>query len=192
MKTAIHSIFLGILMGAALLPAAQVHTLGASGSGLAEGIIHPFLGLDHLLAMIAVGLWAAQLGGRATWLTPAAFAMVMAGAALLGSLGMELPMLEPAVASSVLVSGLLVACAVRLPPAASVCLVGLFALFHGYAHGLELPQAASPALYGAGFILATASVHGIGLGLGILTGRYGSRVGGALIALTGLFLLTAA
>lgn len=192
MKTAIHSIFLGILMGAALLPVVQAHTLGASGSGLAEGFIHPFLGLDHLLAMIAVGLWAAQLGGRATWLTPAAFVMVMAGAALLGSLGMELPMLEPAVASSVLVSGLLVACAVRLPPAASVCLVALFALFHGYAHGLESPQTASPALYGAGFILATASLHGIGLGLGFLIGRYGSRVGGATIALTGLFLLTAA
>jgi urease accessory protein len=192
MKTPIRSIFPGILLGALVLPMAEAHTFGAQGSGLAEGFVHPFMGLDHLLAMIAVGLWAAQLGGRATWLTPAAFVAVMAGAALLGSLGMEWPVLEPAVASSVLVLGLLVACAARPSTAVSALLVALFALFHGYAHGLELPEADSAALYGAGFILATACLHGIGVALGFLTGRYASRIGGAAIAVMGLFLLASA
>jgi urease accessory protein len=194
MKTPIHSICLGLLFYGLILPVAEAHTFGAHGSGLAEGFVHPFVGLDHLLAMIAVGLWAAQLGGRAIWLAPVAFVAVMAGAALLGSVGTELPMLEPAIASSVLVLGLFVALAVRLSVSVSVSLVGLFALFHGYAHGLELPQTDSPALYGAGFMLATASLHGVGLALALSTRRYAlvSRIGGSLIAMTGLLLLTSA
>jgi urease accessory protein len=194
MKLTFSSVLFGLLIYVALLPVADAHTFGAHGAGFAAGLAHPFLGLDHLLAMVAVGIWASQLGGKATWLAPVAFVGVMASSAFLGSLGVELPMLEPAIASSVLILGLLVAFAVRLSMASSLCIVGLFAFFHGLAHGLELPQAASPVLYALGFVSATALLHGIGIGMG-LTGRRNAlvlRLGGSVIALTGLCLLATA
>jgi urease accessory protein len=154
-------------------------------------LAHPFLGLDHLLAMIAVGIWAGQLGGRAFWFVPLTFVSVMSAAATLGSFGITLPMVEPAIACSVLVLGLLIAGSVRLPTMAGVGLVGLFAVFHGYAHGLELPQAASPILYGIGFVLATSLLHGLGIGFAQSSRQYAILqrvVGYSLITASGFLL----
>jgi len=137
---------------------ALAHTFGAAGAGLGAGLLHPLLGLDHLLAMIAVGLWAGQRGGAVTWRLPGAFLGVMAAGALLALAGAPLPAVELGIAGSVLLFGLLVALAARLPAGAAMALVGVFALFHGHAHGTELPMAAAPALYGLGFLLATASL----------------------------------
>jgi len=158
---------------AALLAAnaAQAHIISAQGAGFAAGFAHPFSGLDHLLAMVAVGLWAAQLGGRARWIVPLAFMGAMAAGAALALAGVQLPAVESGIASSVMMLGLLIALAARLPTLTSAILVGAFAVFHGHAHGTELPQAASEALYGAGFLLATGLLHATGLGLGALMHR---------------------
>jgi urease accessory protein len=184
----------GLLAYVTILPVAQAHTFGSQGAGLMAGLTHPFVGLDHLLAMIAVGIWAGQLGGRAVWLIPLTFVSVMAAAASLASFGLLLPLIEPAIACSVLVLGLLIAGSVRLPTSLGALLVGLFAVFHGYAHGLELPQAASPILYGAGFVLATALLHGRGIGFArkSLQHKMLQRIAGySLIAASGLLLAAA-
>ena len=148
---------LSLLLVAA--PLAQAHP-GHEGHDFtwdfSGGFAHPLSGWDHLLAMIAVGLWAAQLGGRARWLVPSAFVGVMALGAALGHAGLMFPGVEQGIAASVLVLGLLIATAVRLPVAAGMALVGLFAGFHGIAHGAEMPATAGGLSYGAGFILATA------------------------------------
>ena len=184
----------GLLAYVAILPVAEAHTFGSQGAGLIAGLTHPFVGLDHLLAMIAVGIWAGQLGGRAVWLIPLTFVSVMAAAATLASFGLLLPLMEPAIACSVLVLGLLIAGSVRLPTSVGVLLVSLFAVFHGYAHGLELPQAASPILYGAGFVLATALLHGLGIGFARNSRQHKmlQRIAGySLIAASGLLLAAA-
>ena len=164
-------------MGAILLalPAlAQAHP-GHDGHDLtwdfSSGFAHPLSGWDHLLAMIAVGLWAAQLGGRARWLVPAAFVSVMTLGATLGRTGIIFPGVEQGIAASVLVLGLLIATAVRLPVTAGMALVGVFAIFHGFAHGAEMPATAGGLLYGAGFIAATALLHAAGVGLGVFAAR---------------------
>jgi urease accessory protein len=152
------------------------------------------VGLDHLLAMIAAGIWAGQLGGRAVWLIPLTFVSIMAAAATLASFGLLLPLMEPAIACSVMVLGLLIAGSVRLPTSVCALLVSLFAVFHGYAHGLELPQAASPILYGAGFVLATALLHGLGIGFARNSRQHKmlQRIAGySLIAASGLLLAAA-
>ena len=184
----------GLLAYVTILPVAEAHTFGSQGAGLIAGLTHPFLGLDHLLAMIAVGIWAGQLGGRAVWLIPLTFVSVMAAAATLASFGLLLPLMEPAIACSVLVLGLLIAGSVRLPTSVGALLVSLFAVFHGYAHGLELPQAASPILYGAGFVLATALLHGLGIGFARNSRQHKmlQRIAGySLIAASGLLLAAA-
>ena len=184
----------GLLAYVTILPVAEAHTFGSQGASLIAGLTHPFVGLDHLLAMIAVGIWAGQLGGRAVWLIPLTFVSVMAAAATLASFGLLLPLMEPAIACSVLVLGLLIAGSVRLPTSVGVLLVSLFAVFHGYAHGLELPQAASPILYGAGFVLATALLHGIGIGFARNSSQHKmlQRIAGySLIAASGLLLAAA-
>lgn len=184
----------GLLAYVTILPVAEAHTFGSQGAGLMAGLTHPFVGLDHLLAMIAVGIWAGQLGGRAVWLIPLTFVSVMAAAATLASFGLLLPLMEPAIACSVLVLGLLIAGSVRLPTSVSALLVSLFAVFHGYAHGLELPQAASPILYGAGFVLATALLHGLGIGFARNSRQHKmlQRIAGySLIAASGLLLAAA-
>ena len=184
----------GLLAYVTILPVAEAHTFGSQGAGLMAGLTHPFVGLDHLLAMIAVGIWAGQLGGRAVWLIPLTFVSVMAAAATLASFGLLLPLMEPAIACSVLVLGLLIAGSVRLPTSVCALLVSLFAVFHGYAHGLELPQAASPILYGAGFVLATALLHGIGIGFARNSRQHKmlQRIAGySLIAASGLLLAAA-
>ena len=184
----------GLLAYVTILPVAEAHTFGSQGAGLMAGLTHPFVGLDHLLAMFAVGIWAGQLGGRAVWLIPLTFVSVMAVAATLASFGLLLPLMEPAIACSVLVLGLLIAGSVRLPTSVSALLVSLFAVFHGYAHGLELPQAASPILYGAGFVLATALLHGLGIGFARNSRQHKmlQRIAGySLIAASGLLLAAA-
>lgn len=160
--------------------------------GFSHGLLHPLLGLDHLLAMIAVGLWAAQLGGRATWAVPASFVGVMAFGGLAGAAGWSLPMVETGILVSVFLLGLLVAFAVRLPAWAGALLVGAFALFHGHAHGSEMPAGASAWLYAGGFVLATAALHAAGLGLGIALKNVSPapalRTAGALVMLSGVML----
>jgi urease accessory protein len=173
--------------------AAFAHAPGAGEAGLAAGFAHPLFGLDHVLAMVAVGLWASQLGGRAVWLVPASFVGVMALGAALGAVG-TLPAVELGIVGSLLVLGALVATATRLPAATGAALVAVFALFHGHAHGAEMPEGAA-ALFAVGFIAATALLHGIGLAAGLYLQRAASgwlvRAGGAAVAATGLVLLIA-
>ena len=161
-------------------------------SGLLSGFTHPVTGLDHLCAMVAVGLWAAQCGGRAIWLVPAVFVAVMAVGGTLGMAAVSIPFVEPGIIASVMVLGLLIAAALRLPLVASALLVGLFALFHGHAHGTEMPATAAGLAYAVGFIAATACLHLFGIGLGLGAQRWGSAqlvrfAGGAIVA-CGLYL----
>lgn len=163
-------------------------------AGALAGLAHPFLGADHLLAMIGVGLWAAQLGGRARWLLPVSFIAVLALSAALAIAGTALPMVEAGVAASVMLLGLLVAFAVKLPPAPGAAMVGLFAVFHGYAHGAEMPAAVNAWQYGFGFVVSSAALHALGLytGLrGFLSGTW-PRTAGTLIALGGAWIGMAA
>lgn len=184
----------GVAVFAASLAAgtAEAHTGGAGGAGFAQGFSHPLGGLDHLLAMVAVGLWAAQLGGRALWAVPAAFVAMMAVGAVVGWAGVAMPGVEPAIALSVLVLGVAVTTAMRLPAAVGAALVGVFALFHGHAHGSELPEAASILAYGGGFVVATALLHGAGLALGLASQQrfaWAMRLGGAGVAAAGAMLM---
>ncbi|HEU6449471.1 MAG TPA: HupE/UreJ family protein [Verrucomicrobiae bacterium] len=136
--------------------------------GFVNGAAHPLSGLDHLLAMVAVGIFAAQRGGRALWQLPLAFVSVMALGGILGMAGLgEIPLLEQIIAASVLVFGILIATASRLPLKTGIAIIGLFALFHGYAHGAEMPVAASGLSYAIGFLLTTALLHLAGIGLGL-------------------------
>jgi urease accessory protein len=162
------------------------------------GFTHPLFGLDHILAMVAVGLWAAMLGGRAIWIVPAAFVGTMALGFGLAMAGVGLPFVEPLILASVVVLGLVVAAAVRLPAVAGALLVGAFALFHGHAHGAELGAAtALPYLFG--FVVATALLHaagialglalGSGLGIGPARGRLLTRALGGATAVAGIALI---
>ena len=156
------------------------------------GFSHPLFGLDHILVMVAVGLWAAQIGGKALWGVPAAFVTTMAVGFGLALSGVDLPFVEPAILASVVALGLLVAMAVKLDMVASAAIVAVFALFHGHAHGGELGSAGA-LQFGVGFVAATALLHiaGIGLGLGIARlsgGAIAARIIGAVTALAGLAL----
>jgi urease accessory protein len=164
---------------------AHAHVGQPTGFSMAGGFAHPFAGLDHLAAMVAVGLWAAMAGGRRMWIWPLAFVAAMLGGGFLGQYGVALPVVEPAIAASVAVLGLLVASGVGAPVSIGAVLIGLFAVFHGHAHGTEAP-ADGWAGYAAGFVLATALLHlaGITLGAGL------QRAVGAL-PLRGLGLATA-
>ncbi len=137
------------------------------GTGFSSGLAHPIGGVDHLLAMFAVGLWAAYCGGRMTWALPATFVSVMIAAAAIGIMGVPLPFVESGIAASVLVLGLLTAFALKPHAAASLGLIGLFAVFHGHAHGAELAAGLSAAGYVVGFALSTAAIHGAGIGFGL-------------------------
>jgi urease accessory protein len=171
-----------------IAPLALAHGEGAHshGAGLIAGLAHPFSGLDHLLAMVAVGLWAAQKGGRALWILPLAFVGMMAFGGTLSVLGVYLPNVEVGIALSVMVLGLLVALQSRwaLPLAGSM--VGLFAMFHGMAHGVEMPNAASPWAYGLGMMAATAFLHATGVLAGMKLREITVRVTGAMISVAGL------
>ena len=165
---------------------------GHDHAGLLAGLAHPLLGLDHLLAMLAVGLWAAQQSGAARWALPLTFVASMLFGGLLGFAGLALPLLETGIAGSVLALGLLVAVAARLPLAAALGLTALFALGHGLAHGLELPALASPWGYATGFLAATAALHAAGYALVRSLPRAAAplvRLAGASAAGTGAWLL---
>jgi urease accessory protein len=155
----------------ALAPVAASAHPGHDGAGLVHGFMHPLGGYDHIIAMVAVGVLAARLGGRALWLVPASFvaAMTIAGAA--GSTGVALPYVETGILASVLALGAVALFGMAMPVAAAIGLVGFFAVFHGYAHGLEMPATASALAYGAGFVAATAMLHAVGIGLGLAIGR---------------------
>jgi urease accessory protein len=180
-----------------LLPSlAQAHPNHGTAVGIASGLAHPLSGLDHLCAMIAVGLWAAQRGGRALWAVPLAFISMMTIGAMLGMGGVAVPFVEQGIAASVLILGILLAAALRLPLAASVAIVSLFAVFHGYAHGAEMPATASGFTYGVGFVAATAGLHLLGIGLGLTAKKLATekmfRYAGGVIAACGLYLVFAA
>lgn len=169
---------------------ASAHTGSHTVTGFVSGLTHPMLGLDHLLAMVAIGLWAAQQGGRALWAVPAAFVGAMGMSGGLAWAGLSLPYVETGIAASVLVLGLLIATQRQWAVTVGMAIAAGFALFHGYAHGLEMPQATSPALYALGFVLATLGLHGLGMA-GSLIGRRAVQVTGAGIAVTGLALIFA-
>ena len=139
---------------------------GEAGSLLA-GFLHPLSGLDHLLAMTAVGLFAAHLGGRALWAVPATFVAVMALGGVSGAAGISLPFVETAIALSVVIFGLMIFSGMAPPVLAAMALVGIFAMFHGHAHGTEMPVSVSGVDYGIGFMVATALLHGFGITLGL-------------------------
>lgn len=167
---------------------ASAHTGHHAVAGFASGVAHPFMGLDHLLAMVAIGLWAVQQGGQARWAVPATFVATMGIGGWLAWSGGGLPQVDTAIALSVLVLGLLIASGRQWGTAVGMATAAAFALFHGHAHGLEMPQAVSPALYALGFALATAALHGIGIAGG-LAGRRAVRWAGAAIAATGMALM---
>ncbi len=171
---------------------AHAHVGVGPTSGLLHGFAHPISGLDHICAMLAVGLWAAQRGGRALWLVPLTFVSVMAVGGCLGMAGIAVPFVEEGIVASVLVLGVLIAAAVQMPLAASVGMVGLLAIFHGHAHGVEMPPTASGLTYGLGFVLATALLHATGMAIGLLVNRLGSvhlvRWAGGAVALCGVYL----
>ena len=192
--------FLVVFFSFLLLPAAAfAHTGVGVTHGFAHGFVHPVTGLDHVLAMVAVGLFAYTMGGRALVLVPAAFVGMMAAGGALGMAGIPLPFVEIGIALSIVVIGGAAALGARPPVAAAMALVGVFALFHGHAHGAEMPESASGITYGLGFMLATAMLHATGIGLGFGTaalagdrGRLVARLGGGAMALGGIILLAGA
>jgi len=189
-----------VIAAFSLLPtAALAHPGLGPATGLAHGFAHPISGLDHILAMVMVGLLAYELGGRALWLVPTTFVFVMAMGGALGMAGIDVPLVEVGIALSVIVLGAIVALGIKAPTAAAVAIVGLFAIFHGHAHGAEMPEDAGGMAYAAGFLLATAVLHATGIALGFLVGRAGERYGavlvrsaGALVALAGIGILSGA
>ncbi|MDF0546556.1 HupE/UreJ family protein [Sphingobium sp. H39-3-25] len=170
-------------------PAAAHGGTGLAG-GFAAGFQHPLSGWDHLLAMIAVGLWGAFLGRPLIYLLPVTFPLMMVVGAVLGMFGLPAPPVEIGIALSVIVLGGCIAAAWRAPTVIAVVIVAGFALFHGYAHGRELPSAADPIGYSTGFVLATGLLHVAGIAIGLLADRRGGalaiRTGGAAIAATGM------
>lgn len=177
-----------------LLPSyAFAHVERGQAAGFVTGLQHPWSGLDHVLAMIAVGLWGAQLGNPAMWLLPVTFPMVMAMGAMMGLLGIPLPGIEIGIALSAILLGTLVVGEIRPKMIIAVLLVGVFAIFHGHAHGTELPAGQSGMLYSMGFVIATGCLHGIGITLGLVhrwpVGKLVLRGAGAFIAVMGVTFL---
>ncbi|MBX4893038.1 HupE/UreJ family protein [Rhizobium bangladeshense] len=188
----------GLLALASLaLPAvASAHPAVGDAAGFSHGFAHPMSGLDHVLAMVMVGVVAFQLGGRAIALLPVTFVLMMASGGALGVAGVALPYVETGIALSVVVLGIMVAINVRAPLAAALAMAGLFAVFHGHAHGAEMPEDAAGAAYAAGFMIATGLLHGAGLALGYVIGRAGerqavfvTRAAGGVASLSGLGIL---
>ncbi len=196
MKTVSRALLFLILLS----PSALAHTGAGAAHDFEHGFLHPFGGLDHLLAMIAVGVFAAHLGGRALLLVPLSFVAVMALGGVIGFAGVRLPYVEAAIALSVVVLGLFIALRTKMPMIAAALVVGGFALFHGHAHGAELPDGNALFAYAAGFLIATALLHAAGIALGIgfarlSTSTFGQRLvqaGGSAMAIAGAVLLTRA
>jgi urease accessory protein len=181
---------------ALLLPAAAfAHAEGAAaGSSFWTGFLHPIRGVDHVLAMFAIGLWGSQLGMPAIWVLPVAFPLVMAFGGALGIAGVPLPGTELGIALSVVALGSVIALALRPPVVAALAVAAFFAVFHGHAHGVELPGHAGAIAYSAGFVLATGLIHLCGIAVGLVIhlprGPALVRAGGGAIALAGLYLLS--
>lgn len=173
---------------------ASAHTGSGLGDGFISGFMHPILGWDHVVAMVAVGLWGAFLGRTAIWVLPVVFPLVMAFGGALGVMGVPIPAVETGIAASAVVLGAMVAFAVRPPIWVAAVVVGAFAIFHGHAHGTELPDAASPLTYSLGFVIATGLLHVGGIAFGLLVrwpaGKVAVQAGGGLIALAGVGFLT--
>lgn len=184
------AVFSVLLLGA---PEVLAHAETGTAAGLVTGLLHPVLGPDHLLAMVAVGLWGAQLGAPAIWVLPLAFPVVMALGGMLGIVGVELPLIEVGIAISALTLGIAVAFCIRAPLAVAAIVVSLFAIFHGHAHGTELPSAANPLSYAVGFVISTGLLHVAGILIGALIhwplGERVVRAAGGLIAACGSFFL---
>ena len=186
---------IGLLL-LSLTSVAFAHSGEGITGGFLSGFTHPIGGLDHVTAMVAVGLWGFFLGRPALWVLPIVFPLVMAGGGVLGLLGVPVPMIEPGIAVSSIVLGLLILLAIKAPLWIAGIIVGAFAIFHGYAHGAELPTAANPLAYSIGFVVSTGLLHLAGIGFGELGrfswGKYVVRAGGGLIALAGVGFLTGA
>ena len=172
---------------------AWAHVEKGRAEGLLAGLHHPVSGLDHVLAMVSVGLWGAQLGPPSVWLLPVTFPMVMAFGGMLGLLGVPLPGVEAAIALSGILLGLAVLAQWRPPAWSAAVIVGFFAVFHGHSHGSELPEGASGLLYSIGFVAATGTLHAVGIGLGAIHrwgwGRVALRAAGAVVACAGCYFL---
>ena len=183
----------GLFALVVLAPCAAAHPGHGHGIGFAAGLAHPFSGIDHVLAMVAVGLLAVQIGQRAIWLLPSAFIALMVAGGLLNLAGVHVPLVDQAIIASVLILGLLIAGSAKLPLVMSASLVGAFAIFHGYAHAGEMAAGQSPTTYAAGFVIASAVLHGVGISAGLSAQRLASpsllRFCGSAIALCGLLLL---
>ena len=186
-----------VLTGAAVLTvmpgSAFAHIIQGEAGGFGPGFEHPLTGPDHFLAMFAVGIWGAQMGGRAVWALPVTFPLIMAMGGLAGMLGLPLAHVELGIALSILALGSAIAFGWHPAEAIALILIGVFAICHGYAHGVELPNAADPADYAAGFVIATGLIHLLGVGVGLalnkpLEGRL-SRALGAVIAAGGVYFL---
>jgi urease accessory protein len=184
-------IFLAVVLLSPLTVLAHVE--GGAAGGFLSGFVHPISGLDHVLAMVAVGLWGAQLGAPAIWLLPVAFPVMMAFGGLLGLSGIALPAVELGVALSAVILGALILGAIRLPLAAALLVVGFFAVFHGHAHGTEMTAGQSAILYSIGFVVATGLLHAAGIGIGLIhrwdAGRLALRGAGSVVMAAGLFFL---
>lgn len=182
-----------LLMLVLLALPAWAHEQSGQAAGFVTGLLHPVSGLDHVLAMVAVGLWGAQLGAPAIWLLPVTFPLVMAIGGFLGLLGVPLPGVEVGIAASAVLLGAMVATESRPPLALAAALVAFFAVFHGHAHGTELPPGQSGLLYSFGFVVATGCLHAVGIALGLLhrwrSGRVALRGAGAAVGLAGLVFL---
>jgi len=185
------------LVVAAALAATSLPTFAHSetgqASGFLTGVAHPFSGLDHILAMVAVGLWGAQLGAPAIWILPLTFPLVMAFGGFLGLVGVGIPGVELGIAASAVLLGAAVMTERRIPLFAAAALVGFFAIFHGHAHGTELPPGQSGLLYSLGFVVATGCLHAIGIAAGAVhrwpSGKVALRVAGSVVSLAGLVFL---
>ena len=185
--------FVIALLASMSATSAAAHLLKGEATGFFTGFLHPISGMDHVLAMVAVGLWGAQLGAPAIWVLPVAFPLVMAFGGLLGFLGVPVPGIEYGIAASAILLGAAVMFEIRPPLGVAALLVGLFAIFHGYAHGTELPPGQSAMLYSMGFVIATGALHAVGIGIGTVHrwtwGRRLVRAAGAIVSVGGVFFM---
>jgi urease accessory protein len=185
-------ILICIALSGALVSPALAHTGLGQTSSFASGVAHPLHGADHILVMITVGLWGMLAGGRAIWLWPMAFVGTMLAGFAAATLGLQIPFVEPAISSSIIILGLLVALAVEAPVWLGAAITGLFAFFHGHIHGTEA-TAVALVPYAVGFALATAALHAAGIGLGLLAesaiGKVALRAAGGLTVLGGIALI---
>jgi urease accessory protein len=187
-------ILISVMLTGALISPALAHTDVGQTNSFTSGLLHPLSGADHILAMIAIGLWGVLRGGRAIWLWPAAFVTTLLGGFAAAALGLQVPFVEPAISSSIIVLGLCVALAIATPIWVGAAIAGLFAFFHGHAHGTEVATA-SILPYVAGFALSSAWIQSASIGLGFaaegLIGKFALRVMGGLTVLSGVVLVAA-